>query len=209
MAIPTPSKENLIGIVVSVNYADKLKPTINHNMRFLKKLYVVTDPMDFETFDAVKEYPNIELVISSVAKQKEAKFNKSGLLRAAQQIAHTHHRDDWMVIFDADTLFPENLWTLLKQEKKNKNTVFLLKRAIYYTKESFEADKPDKKTNGAGFFQLYFDKTKMYNPWSKDAGICDIVFQHRFPIQKELDGWCRHLGQNGLDWEERISPQWA
>ena len=209
MSIPIPSQKNLIGIVVCVNFSDKLKPTLDHNLKFLKKLYVITDPTDIDTFDCVKDYKDVELIISSVRKEKNAQFNKSGLVLAGQKVAHKNHPQDWMVVLDADILLPSNLMTLFKNEIYSNDICYLLKRAVYFTQTSYEKDLPDKKTSGAGFFQLYFNKQKFYGAWSRDAGICDIVFQQRFRQTKELDGWCKHLGENGLDWTSRSSPQWA
>ena len=86
MSRPTPQK--LVRITVCVNYADKLGPALKQNMNFFKKLYVVTDPLDIDTFEAVKDYANTELILNSNSKLNGAKFNKSGLMRNGQEKAH-------------------------------------------------------------------------------------------------------------------------
>ena len=209
MSRPTP--ENLVGITVCVNYADKLGPAMKHNMKFFKKLYVVTDPNDIDTFDVIKDYKNVELILNPNSKAKGATFNKSGLMRAGQEKAHQENPQAWCVVIDADTLLPPNFWQIMdKHGTFSKDICYLLKRKMYRTPEDLQNDIVCRTQYGCGFFQLYVDKTRLYPSFSKSAGICDIIFQQGFRKRTiELDGYCTHLGDAGHDWDGRVSPQWA
>ena len=200
----------LIGITVCVNYADKLAPTLEHNSKFFKKIYVVTDPTDFDTFDAMKTYSNVELILNGDVHKNGAQFNKSALVLAGQNAAHAAYKDEWIIYFDADTILPDNLFEIISAQPLSKELCYHMKRRVYLTKEDFDSDKNYGETRPAGFFQLYFDKSKLYQPFSRTAAICDDIFEKKFGGRPTLlPGFCKHLGPNGKDWEARKSPQWS
>lgn len=206
-----PRKENTISITVCVNFADKLQQTLEFNSQFLKKLYIVTDLNDKDTIDLCKGFNNVELLYCADAHKNGAKFNKSGLLKFAQVKITPNHREDWIIIIDADTILPPNFWTetINLEPQFTENSIYLLKRKIYLSNTDLSNDKYSEIQNGCGFFQLYYSKTKMYSDFSETAGVCDALFQQLFRNQKTLNGFCIHLGQNGLDWNGRISQKWS
>ena len=59
-----------------------------------------------------------------------------------------------------------------------------------------------------GYFQLYFDKTKYYDSFSKTAADCDIDFRDLFKIRFRLMFYILHLGENGLHWNGRTCDKW-
>ena len=201
----------LIGITICVNYADKLAPTLEHNSKFFKKIYVVTDPLDFDTFDAMKTHTNVELVLNGDVHKNKANFNKSALVLAGQKVAHEAHKDDWILYFDADTVLPDNLFEIINESTLSKDECYHMKRRVYRTKEDFDTDSNFYETRGAGFFQLYFDKSKFYPSFSNSAAVCDVMFERKFKkyLPTVLSGFCKHLGPNGKDWDVRQTPQWA
>jgi len=206
-----PTKETTISITVCVNFADKLSQTLKFNTRFLKKLYIVTDPDDKDTIEACKRYTNVELLFCQDAYKKGAKFNKSGLIKFAQVKIAPNHREDWIMIIDADTILPPNFWTetINTQPRFTENSVYLMKRKIYLSNSDLLNDKYSEIQRGCGFFQLYYSKNKLYADFSETAGVCDSLFQQLFRNQVIMEGFCIHLGQNGLDWNGRISEKWA
>jgi len=209
--IKIPTKDNTISITVCVNFADKLRVSLESNSQFLKKLYIVTDPNDKETIDLCKGFSNVELIFCSDAFKNGAKFNKSCLLKTAQSKIHPNHRDDWIIIIDADTLLPTNFWTesIYLQSNYLENTVYLMKRKIYKSAENYKNGTHSEIQHGCGFFQMYYSKNKMYGDFSENASVCDILFQQLFINQTELHGFCIHLGQNGMDWDGRVSQNWS
>lgn len=209
--VKKPRKENTISITVCVNFADKLLHSLECNSKFLKKLYVVTDPKDKASIDVCKKFPNVEVLLCPDAFKNNAKFNKSGLIKFAQVKITPLHREDWIIIIDADTIIPPNFWTevIHFEQQFLLNTIYLMKRKIYESTEDLLAGKFKKAEIGCGFFQLYYDKTRMYSDYSESAAVCDILFQQLFRNQKTLNGYCIHLGICGLDWDGRISQLWS
>jgi hypothetical protein len=206
-----PRKENTIIITVCVNFADKLQHTMEFNSQYVKKIYVVTDPKDKETLEVCKGFNNVEILLCGDAHKNGAKFNKSGLIKSAQVKIHPNHREDWIAIIDADTILPVNFWTetINLHPQFFEYNVYLLKRKIYMSNEELKNNNPTKIQHGCGFFQLYYSKNKMYSDYSDSAAECDILFQQLFRNQIELKGYCIHLGQNGMDWNGRVSQLWS
>jgi hypothetical protein len=84
-----------------------------------------------------------------------------------------------------------------------------MKRKIYQSNADLKTDKFSEIQNGCGFFQLYYNKSKMYSDYSQSAAECDVLFQQLFRNEIELKGYCIHLGQNGMDWNGRVSQLWS
>jgi len=206
-----PSKENTISITVCVNFADKLSQTLEFNTQFLKKLYIVTALDDKDTIELCKRHKNVELLFCQDTYKNGAKFNKSGLIKFAQVKITPSHYEDWIMIIDADTILPPNFWTetINLQPQFTENSVYLMKRKIYLSNMDLSNDKYSEIQRECGFFQLYYSKNKMYADFSETAGVCDSLFQQLFRNQVNLEGFCIHLGQNGLDWNGRISEKWS
>ena len=208
--IKRPVKETTIGITVCVNFSDKLRLSLEVNTLLLKKIYVVTDPTDRATINLCSQFKNVEVLLCADAFKNGAKFNKSGLIKFTQIKITPNHRNDWIIIIDADTILPMNFWSesILVKSKYSEDTVYLLKRKIYKTREDLQNDSYSEIQHGCGFFQMYFNKARMYSDFSENAGVCDMLFQQLFRKQEELEGFCLHIGQNGLDWNGRISNEW-
>ena len=205
----TPSKYNTVAITVCVNFADKLLATLELNSVILKEIYVVTSPTDKQTIDLCETFRNVNVILSPDAYKDGAKFNKSGLIRAAQDAITPKYRNDWIMIIDADTIIPFDFWSSIRSKPFYKDTVYLLRRKIYHSSADFVKDKPNEIIeHGCGFFQLYYDKNKLYGSYSESAAECDILFQKLFRHQDDLPGYCMHLGVPGQDWDGRISDAW-
>ena len=205
-----PKKDNTVSITVCVNFADKLRIALEINSVMIKKMYIVTDPSDKDTIDLCKGYRNVEILLCSDVHKNGATFNKSGLIKFAQVKITPFHREDWIIIIDADTIIPSNFWSESVQQMAQftENSIYLLKRKIYNSNEDLCNDKFSEIHHGCGFFQMYYNKNKMYSDFSKTAGECDVLFQNLFRNEKVLNGFCIHLGQNGLDWNGRIGDKW-
>jgi hypothetical protein len=181
------------------------------NAPFLKKMYIVTDPADAETINLCATFKNVEVLLCPDAHKNGAAFNKSGLIKYAQINITPNHREDWIIIIDADTILPTNFWSesIASEPRFNKDTVYLISRKIYVCNADLQNDNPQKTQSGAGFFQLYYNKSRMYSDFSETAAVCDTLFQELFKKQQTLKGYCIHLGQNGMDWNGRVSQTWT
>ena len=208
VAETVPTRANLIGITVSVNFADRLANTLTHNSRLLDQIYVVTDPTDSPTMDIAAGF-GATVVLSDVSRARGAKFNKAGLIRAAQERVHAAHPKAWFVYFDADTQLPLDFYEILLGERTlrqwRRDTIYEMPRRVYASLEDLENGVVRRVGVNCGFFQMYYDKTKYYQAWSETAGECDIHFRNRFARLAVLDGFCTHIGIDGQDWEGRRS----
>jgi hypothetical protein len=61
----------------------------------------------------------------------------------------------------------------------------------------------------SGYFQLYYDKTKYYAPFSLNCAKCDIDFAKLFEDQVMLkDAYVSHFGPICTNWDGRTSSEW-
>jgi len=202
--VDPPDRSTIIGITLSVNFADRLAHTLAHNSRLLDKIYVITDPSDSATIDITSGFGG-SVILSDVSRLKGAKFNKAGLIRAAQQQLHAAYPKFWLIYFDADTLLPANLYeTFGRVPAWRRDTIYEMPRRIYATLEDMEQGVIQRVGVNCGFFQMYFDKSKLYQSWSETAGECDIHFRNRFAALYVVDGFCGHIGLDGQDWAGRV-----
>jgi len=209
VADAVPDRTNIIGITVSVNFADRLANTLTHNSRLLDQIYVATDPTDSATIDIAAGF-GATVVLSDVSRARGAKFNKAGLIRAVQARLHTTSSPQtWFVYFDADTQLPLNFYEILMGYRTlsqwRRDTIYEMPRRVYASLEDLENGVVRRVGVNCGFFQMYCDKTKYYQAWSATAGECDIHFRNRFARLVVLDGFCTHIGVDGQDWEGRRS----
>jgi hypothetical protein len=147
------------------------------------------------------------VIISNVSRVRGAKFNKAGLIRAAQVQLHAAGGPQaWFVYFDADTQLPLNLYEILAHYGQwRRDTIYEMPRRVYASLEDLENGVVRRVGVNCGFFQMYYDKTKYYQAWSATASECDIHFRNRFARLVVLDGFCTHIGIDGQDWEGRAA----
>lgn len=69
--------------------------------------------------------------------------------------------------------------------------------------------RPEPKVYTYGYFQLYFNKLKLYENYSKSCEKCDVNFANLFKEQVMLPNISVfHLGPNGINWNGRVSAEW-
>ena len=81
---------------------------------------------------------------------------------------------------------------------------------ISKTDELFKDISTNQKydINHAGYFQLYYDKSKYYPKFSEDASLCDMHFINLFSNKKMINSYVFHLGQRELHWNGRNCDKW-
>jgi hypothetical protein len=94
------------GITTSVGYAPLLSIVLPRNLRHLVEAWVITSPDDHETQALVKSTPGARLHVTDAFTRHNARFNK-GL--AFEEGFSAMGRHGWMVIFDSDIVFPDEL----------------------------------------------------------------------------------------------------
>jgi hypothetical protein len=208
--VSVPTRAQLIGLTLSINYADKLAATLKANCLLLDTIYVVTSPDDTATQDCCSQY-RVNMIICGDVHANGAAFNKAGLIRFAQKQIHAGcSGDTWMVYFDADTILPTDFHEIIGRRLAwRDDTIYEMMRRVYLSADAVAGNIVEKEEGSAGFFQLYHDKTKFYPSWSSSAGECDIHFRNLFSRMEVLEGHCLHLGPSGLDWSGRVTSRWA
>lgn len=205
----------LVAITICVNYADYLGTTLPHNVESVDRIYIGTSKTDEGTQELCNKYPDKVKVFlfddETQIRYNRAKFNKSGLVRYIQEYAHRTHPDAWILILDADILLPNDIKASVESHAVEKNSLYGMLRHDYHTMADYTAQKRNNlyPLKHAGYFQLYFDKSKYYPTFSKDCSACDIVFQRLFHHRPMLPGHACHLGKPGVNWYGRMSPAWS
>lgn len=203
------------GVVVCVDYDDLLAITLVRNMRHLDECVVVTAPHDVRTQDLCKSIPNVRCSITDAFYRHDAKFNKGLAIEEAG--FDILGRSGWILIWDADTLFPDTL-TL---PTLNKGTLYGARRLILENPQQWHPEFNWQKAtladdNGIyGYFQLFHadDPAIQKRPWYdvtfSHAGGCDGYFQDRWDQTRKFWLNCRvlHLGPRYRNWFGRAFPR--
>lgn len=207
--------EDVRGIVVCVHYDDLLAITLPRNIRFLSECLVVTSPDDVRTKELVASIPNCRLFETDLFYRNGAKFNKGAALEAGMDILG---RDGWILIWDADTLFPENM---VLHPKIKPGNLYGPPRLILDDPKQWSPEFEWKCAHGTvdwefpGYFQLFQadDPVLKQRPWYGidwvHAGGGDSVFQYRWPPSRKirLPFHVLHLGPRDTNWYGRASER--
>jgi hypothetical protein len=200
-------------IVICVDFDDLLKITLPRNRQFFEKTLVVTSPKDRKTQEFCF-FEGIDCFETDAFYRNGAAFNK-GL--AMEEGLDKLGRDDWIVIWDADTLFPFDM----EFPELEIGKLYGPKRRICSDIQAFNLsdnwDKYPLNTTDVnefpGFFQLFnaFDPVLHIRPWYstnwKHAGGCDSDFQSLWRSQDKikLPFEVLHLGDHGQNWHGRAT----
>ena len=204
------------GITVCVDYDDLLAITLPKNALFLRRVLVVTHPRDERTKAVVRSVPNAQVYETDAFYRHGAKFNK-GL--AMEEGFDVLGRSGWMLIFDADTLFPDCTWF---PPHMDPTYLYTANRIHVRNVQRFDprtawrdAIRIPDSIEAAGYFQLFHadDPHIMKRPWYDmtfaHAGGADGYFQSRWPraaiARMPFD--VLHLGPRDANWFGRVSPR--
>jgi hypothetical protein len=201
---------NIIPIVVSVNYDDLLRVTLEFNRAMFDKYVIVTDVQDHATKRVCEEY-GAECMESNKTYENGAKFNKSGLIHEAQRRLHHAYPFHWILLMDADIILPRNFPTLV--EKIDQSYLYCMNRRDFETPDDWKRNVYrvyDCVENYPGYFQLYYNKSKLYAPFSPAGDICDFVFAKQFSRRRILapDSFVTHLGEANRNITGRFTARW-
>lgn len=202
----------IIAVQVCVNYADKLRIALPVNAAMLEHIYVVTTEADTTTHDICAQHPNVTCLLSDKLHLRNAKFNKSALVRQGQEVAHAAYPSHWIMLLDADIVLPHEFQEVAREQMGtwDKEAMYGTYRMDYKTKTDYE-----NKTNGkpyrfdkAGYVQIYYTKNRYYPEFSKNCSECDLVFGRYFPKYSYIPVTSSHLGVDFVNWDGRVSEQW-
>lgn len=120
-------------IVCCVNYSDFLEVTLPHNMQFFKRMLVVTDTKDRNTYEVCRKF-SVPCIRSDVFYEDGDAFNKGRGINLGIQ---NSRNDCWMLHLDADVLLPHNFLTTLNKVKLQKDCIYGVDRLNTLTYENW------------------------------------------------------------------------
>jgi hypothetical protein len=189
-------------ITACVGYWDVLRQSFPYTAKFASTVYIVTALEEKIPWDLPA---NVVVYRTDAFYRHGAAFNKAAAIREIQDIVHPKHPDDWVLLLDADILAPADICFGVC----DKHCIYGVTRLDYETPEDFaRGDAVSYSHPGAGYFQLYFDKTKRYPESSYDCSECDITFYKSFPKAHLVGGAVSHIGPHTVNWKGRVSPLW-
>lgn len=189
-------------ITICVGYWDFLRMSLSYTTQFASTVYIVTTLDEKVPWDLPA---NVVLYRTDAFYLHGAAFNKAAVTREIQGVVHTKHPDDWILLLDADVLAPAGICFGVSE----KECIYGVTRLDYETPEDFASGNAVPYFYpGAGYFQLYFDKTKWYPSSSYDCSECDITFYKSFPKAELVGGAVSHVGPHTVNWKGRVSLAW-
>lgn len=202
------------GIVVCVNYDDLLEITLRRNMRHLEECVVVTSPTDERTKKLAGSIPNVRIYETDAFYRFGAKFNK-GL--AIEEGFDFLGREGWILIWDADTLFPEDmdLSSIVPGKLYGARRLILDNPKTWKEDMNWDGLPVSNDRSFPGYFQLFHASDPIISqlPWYDvtfgHAGGGDGYFESRWPSERKIRLPFRvlHLGPRDVNWFGRASPR--
>lgn len=208
--------EQIIPLSVCVNYHDYLECALRRNRKMFKEYHIVTLHTDIDTQRVCHEF-DVTVHLFNDTQAGRAEFNKSGMIHMVQNALHKKHADKWMLSLDADICLPDTFQEMFEKSENslNRNALYSLPRMDFPLYEDYMHRQNSHMYGGKnfmGFFQLYFDKTKYYEPYSHSCRSCDDTFCNLFSDKILLDDtnetYVHHLGLSNENHFGRKTPAW-
>jgi len=202
------------GITISVEYDDLLALTLERNARHLDEIMVVTTPDDTRTLEIVARVPKARAFVTDAFHRRGEHFNKWAALEEGLDALG---REGWLVVFDADIVFPPSLvWPALQPGRLYGPRRRLLKDPNAFSDALDWSTLPsDPDTRFVGYFQCFHgaDPVLRKRPWFDQhwryAARGDVTFQDRWSVElrTRLPFEVLHLGPLGQNWCGRVSQR--
>lgn len=209
----------IVGLSISVNFADILENTIEHNKMILDEYVVITTTNDKDTQECCNKY-NIQCFTI-----EQEKINKGELINCGLSYYYLKYRSSknvWYLIFDSDIILNP------KQKELdltclNRNSIYGCKRLNIDTPKNLQRIILKNTINfkiaskifndyyfskpGIGYYQL-FNKRKYYLYNYDTINYTDSYFRKSFQKIQQLDFFVIHLGRPEANWFGRKSKIW-
>ena len=201
----------IIGITVSVNYADILEQMIEQNSKFLYKWFIVTSEEDTKTRELILKSakPNIEILFFGDFWKDGSRFNKGGALEYAQNHIEQNYGDANILILDSDIYLPDTFMESLPERIENEVLYGVSERLDFWTLDDFMKNRNPRRYSHdrefVGFFHLYKQNNYYRYKWSFNSSECDNDFRDRFRNRVMLNISVKHLGEEKVNWDGRVS----
>ncbi len=220
--LPTinPNRIQRLNIVLTcVNYSDLLAVSLSENIKIIDPRFitVVTDSSDVLTQRLCGIF-GVNCIITDKFYDDGAAFNKG---KAINEGIKSIENPDWILLTDADIVFPPNFMSVLNEKTVNINKLYATSRYLCRNYDTYLKYKAGQITLSemdgvhrcppVGYFQLFsynhpsiINKEKIYPETSIDASWSDMLFADRF-TQKECIQTIKliHLGDDSQNWKGR------
>jgi GR25 family glycosyltransferase involved in LPS biosynthesis len=192
-------------VIVSVNYNDYLKISLENNTKIFDNITVVTSEDDIECQEICKTYDVNCIVCDDIL--KDGIINKSiGLNKGMNSL----NNPDWILILDADIIVSNKIETQnLDYKNLYTNSRWIIEDIILYNEYKSGnkqlSDFKFEKDKGIGFFQLFNWRSKKSYPdsnWGRysESTWSDITFKKGFKKVDSLNLEIIHLGKPYQKW---------
>lgn len=202
------------GIVICVGYDDLLKITLPLNARHFTEVVVVSDLKDDKTRAIIDQVPNVRLHRTDIFYNKGARFNKGAAMEEGLDILG---RNGWIIIWDADILFPN----VLEFPTLSRDTLYGAPRRIlndptkWHPELNWYSSGIDKSYDPGypGYFQMFngeapvLKSSPWYDPTFTHAGGSDAFFANKFRKKHRLLMEVLHLGPRDSNWFGRTTKR--
>jgi len=207
----SPRPKRLSSVCVCVDFWDKLRITLPFNKKHFDETIIVTSIKDVRTKALCRKH-NVKCVVTDSFFEKGAEFNKAnGMNKGLAAVS----LNDWVCIWDADTLFPENFRDLFEKYCKDVKAVYggRGRRELkseeaclgYIRQTRLLAQSP------WGFCQVYHygsQREKAYDEQYGAADSSDWTFRREFERHYLFPGYFVHLGDEKVNWEGKTDDHW-
>lgn len=218
----TLKMNKLVAVMVCVGQSDTLKKTLEYNTREFNDIVVVTTPEDQDTINVCKAYENVFAVKSEKMKHNGAVFNKGAMINDGIEFAVEKGEYRWILLTDADIVFPKNVGKQLRGRIYNPGTLYYAERVHCPQKDveklyqspvetkRYAFKDPSTNRRAWGYFQLFNVNSsylggRLYDEDYYSAGYVDKEFRNRWPkIRRHFTGIrVIHIahGERGINWE--------
>lgn len=220
-------------VLVCVNYGDVLQHTLPINVNYFDAISVVTHPDDTETISICERFDNVRCVQTTrMHENNKDRFNKG---KALNEGIKALSKTDWLVITDADMVFPKQTREVLEKRLTDVEGVYGTTRYMCHTYDSwlkYQKSSGDplvewphqcRRINiGVGFFQaanfngkIMQDKCgEWYSEGWGHCGRSDRIFWRSWPDDqrhKIKDTFGIHLGDDSFqaNWYGRTTDRFG
>jgi hypothetical protein len=205
-------KENVISnkldvVIVSVNYNDYLKISLENNTKIFDNITVVTSEDDIKCQEICKTYGVNCVICDDIL--KDGIINKSmGLNKGINSL----NNPDWILILDGDIIVSNKIETQnLDYKNLYTNSRWIIEDINLYNEYKSGNKKLSdfrfEKDKGIGFFQLFNWRSKKSYPdsnWGRysESTWSDITFKKGFKKVDSLNLEVIHLGKPYQKWDK-------
>lgn len=205
-------------ITIAVDYEDLLSIVLSYNRHHFEEWWVVTVPGD-PCLNLCADYDNVKVCRTTAFEIEKGLFRKWAAL---EEGLDAMGREGWIVVMDADVLWPSHLpsdWNPVQgylYTPYRRILPYWPETPIPSEREWLNLDRHWQESEWAGYTQVFHaDDPVLQNvrPWYDPSWIhCgggDSFFQALWPRPKKIrPTWeVLHLGPHGANWFGRVSTK--